>query len=59
VVGVEQWAEIRRLHRVELVSIRDISQRTGVASQDDPAGVGGERDAEVFAACERIQARSV
>jgi hypothetical protein len=30
VVGVEQWAEIRRLHRVEGVSIREISRRTGL-----------------------------
>jgi transposase len=30
VVGVEQWAEIRRLHRVDGVSIRDISRRTGL-----------------------------
>jgi hypothetical protein len=30
VVGVEQWAEIRRLHRVEGVSVREISRRTGL-----------------------------
>jgi transposase len=30
VVGVEQWAEIRRMHRVERLSIRDISRRTGL-----------------------------
>jgi transposase len=30
VVGVEQWAEIRRLHRVERLSIREISKRTGL-----------------------------
>jgi hypothetical protein len=30
VVGVEQWAEVRRLHRVEHVSIREISRRTGL-----------------------------
>jgi transposase len=30
VVGVEQWAEIRRLHRVDGVSIREISKRTGL-----------------------------
>ncbi len=29
-VGVEQWAYIRRLHRVEGVSIRQISERTGL-----------------------------
>jgi transposase len=30
VVGVEQWAEIRRLHRVERLSIREISRRMGL-----------------------------
>jgi len=30
VVGVEQWAEIRRMHRVERLSIRAISKRTGL-----------------------------
>jgi transposase len=30
VVGVEQWAEIRRLHGVEQLSIREISRRTGL-----------------------------
>ena len=29
-VGVEQWAEIRRLHRVERLSIREISKRTAL-----------------------------
>jgi transposase len=29
-VGVEQWAEIRRMHRVERLSIRGISRRTGL-----------------------------
>jgi transposase len=30
VVGVEQWAEIRRLHRVDGMSIREISRRMGL-----------------------------
>ena len=29
-VGVEQWAEVRRLHWVDGVSIREISKRTGL-----------------------------
>jgi transposase len=29
-VGVEQWAEIRRMHRVGRLSIREISKRTGL-----------------------------
>jgi transposase len=31
VVGVEQWAEIRRLHFVRGLSKREISRRTGLA----------------------------
>jgi hypothetical protein len=31
VVGVEQWAEVRRMHRVEGLSARAISRRTGLA----------------------------
>jgi transposase len=30
VVGVEQWAEIRRMHCVERLSIREIGRRTGL-----------------------------
>ena len=29
-LGVELWAEVRRMHRVERLSIRAISQRTGL-----------------------------
>ena len=29
-VGVEQWAEVRRMHGVERLSIREISRRTGL-----------------------------
>jgi hypothetical protein len=29
-VGVEHWAEVRRMHRVERLSIREISRRTGL-----------------------------
>jgi transposase len=32
-INVEQWAEIRRLHRVEGMSIRDISRRLGKARE--------------------------
>jgi transposase len=31
VVGVEQWAEVRRMHRVDGLSGREISRRTGLA----------------------------
>jgi transposase len=30
VVGVEEWAEVRRMHRVERLSIREIQRRTGL-----------------------------
>jgi transposase len=30
-VGVEQWAEVRRMKRVEGLSAREISRRTGLA----------------------------
>ena len=29
-VGVEEWAEVRRMHRVDGLSIREISKRTGL-----------------------------
>jgi ActR/RegA family two-component response regulator len=46
VVGVEQWAEIRRMHRVERRSIREIHRLTGLhratirraLASDDPRG---------------------
>jgi hypothetical protein len=31
VFGVEQWAEVRRMHRLDGLSARDISRRTGLA----------------------------
>ena len=30
-VGVEQWAEVRRMKRVEGLSAREIARRTGLA----------------------------
>jgi len=30
VIGVEEWAVVRRMHRVERLSIREISRRTGL-----------------------------
>ena len=32
-VGVEQWAEVRRMKRVEGLSVREISRRTGLARE--------------------------
>ena len=41
VVGVEQWAEVRRMKRVEGLSVREISRRTGVARETGEQAVGG------------------
>jgi transposase len=30
VIGVELWAEVRRMYRVERLSIREIHRRTGL-----------------------------
>lgn len=30
VIGVEQWAEIKRMHLVDEISIREINRRTGL-----------------------------
>ena len=42
-VGVEQWAEIRRMHRVEHRSIREISRRMGVHRETIRRALAAER----------------
>jgi transposase len=42
VVGVEQWAEIRRMYRVERLSIRAISKRTGLHRKTIRRALEGE-----------------
>jgi transposase len=42
VVGVEQWAEVRRMHRVERLSIREISKRTGLHRKTVRRALAGE-----------------
>jgi transposase len=42
VVGVEQWAEIRRMHRVERLSIREIGRRTGLHRKTVRRALGAE-----------------
>jgi transposase len=42
VVGVEQWAEIRRLHFVRGLSIREISRRTGLHRETIRRGVSSD-----------------
>jgi transposase len=69
VVGVEQWAEIRRMHRVERLSIREIGRRTGLhrktvrralASETPPeysrARAGSKLDPFRDWICEQLQA---
>jgi hypothetical protein len=71
VVGVEQWAEIRRMHRVERLSIREIAKRTGLhrktvrralAAQVPPkysrAPAGSKLDPFKEWICEQLQADS-
>ncbi|HKR98281.1 MAG TPA: IS21 family transposase [Candidatus Dormibacteraeota bacterium] len=41
-VGVEQWAEIRRMQRVERLSIREISGRTGLHRKTIRRALAGE-----------------
>jgi transposase len=43
VVGVEQWAEIRRMHLVERVPIKEIARRTGLARNTIRAALRSER----------------
>jgi transposase len=43
VVGVEQWAEIRRMHRVEHRSIREISRRMGLHRETIRRALAAER----------------
>src|SRR3954451_24980913 len=42
VVGVEQWAEIRRMHCVERLSIREIGRRTGLHPKTIRRALGAE-----------------
>jgi hypothetical protein len=42
VIGVEQWAEIRRMHRVERLSIRAIHRRTGLHRETIRRALAGD-----------------
>jgi hypothetical protein len=44
---VEQWAEVRRMARVEGLSAREISRRTGLHRKNGREVVGGLGAAEV------------
>jgi transposase len=43
VIGVEQWAEIRRMHLVDGVSIREIGRRTGLHRETIRRALASER----------------
>jgi len=43
VVGVEQWAEIRRMHGVDRLSIREISKRSGLHRKTVRRALAAER----------------
>jgi transposase len=68
VVGVEQWAEIRRMHRVDRLSVREISRRTGLHRKTIRRALGSDSPPRYFRApvaskldpfkdwiCERLQ----
>ncbi len=42
-LAVEQWAEIRRMHRVEQVPIKEIARRTGLARNTVRAALRSEK----------------
>ena len=54
-VDVAQWAEIRRMHRVERLPIDQMSKH-GAAPHDDLSGVGGRAAAEVRAGVGEVEA---
>jgi transposase len=43
VIGVEQWAEIRRMHLVDGVSIREVGRRTGLHRETIRRALASER----------------
>jgi hypothetical protein len=59
VVGGEQWAEVRRLHFVRGLSIREIHRRTGLHRGHDPPRAGRCGAAALSTRCGRFEARSV
>ena len=42
-MGVEQWAEIWRMHLVEVISIREINRRTGLHRETIRRALASER----------------
>jgi hypothetical protein len=58
VIGVEQLAEIRRMHRVERLSIREIHRRTGL-HRKTMSGAGQRSAAGLSAGAGWVEAGSV
>ncbi len=55
---MEQWAEIRRMHFVEGLSIKAIAQAHRPGSEDDPQGDSASPEPPgLFAAAGRLEAR--
>ncbi len=46
-VGVEQWAELRREHFVRGVSIKELVRRSGLSRNTNPGGAAGAGAAEL------------
>jgi hypothetical protein len=47
VLSVEDWAEIRRLHRVEQMPVKAIARAMGISRNDaglEEHGTGGDRE---------------
>ena len=59
VVGVEQWAELRREHFVGGVSIKEMARRDGAVAQHDPAGAAQRDAAGLSAGADGVEAGSV
>ena len=56
---MEDWAEIRRLHRSEGVAIKEIARRLGGGEEHGSGRVGVGQPAQVPAAIEGVGRRSV
>src|SRR6185503_3201000 len=56
VVGVEQWAEIRRMHRVERLSIRGPGRRTGLHRKTVRRALAAETPPGVLQGAGRVEA---
>ena len=57
-LGVEQWAELRRLHFVQGVDPR-AGAADGLAPADDPAGAAVDSPASLHTLAAAVEARSV